>query len=81
LLDDSLLCVQNEDIKVCKQPYTLLSPHTCDASVEQQTRSNANENMQAQMMLLNNHQSEQSNVAGASGVDKQRDEDGINEPN
>jgi hypothetical protein len=37
--------------------------------------------MQAQMMLLNNHQSEQSNVAGASGVDKHRDEDGINEPN
>jgi hypothetical protein len=48
----------NEDIKVCKQPYTLLSPHTCDASVEQHTRSNANENMQAQMMLLNDHQTE-----------------------
>lgn len=69
----------NEDIKVCKQPYTLLSPHTCDANVEQQTRSN--ENIQAQMMLLNDHQTEQSNVAGASGVDKQRDEVGINEPN
>ena len=27
--------VQNEDIKVCKQPYSLLTPHTCDASVEQ----------------------------------------------
>jgi len=42
----------NEDIKVCKQPYSLLTPHTCDASVEQQTRTNDQDNLQTQMMLL-----------------------------
>lgn len=25
----------NEEIKVCKQPYSLLSPHTCDITVDQ----------------------------------------------
>jgi len=35
-----VLCVslQNEEIKECKQPYTLLSPHTCDVTVEQTQR-------------------------------------------
>jgi hypothetical protein len=28
------LFLQNEEIKECKQPYTLLSPHTCDITVE-----------------------------------------------
>lgn len=30
----------NEEIKECKQPYTLLSPHTCDVTVEQTQRTN-----------------------------------------
>ena len=34
-----LLAVQNEEIKECKQPYTLLSPHTCDVTVEQTQRA------------------------------------------
>jgi len=29
----------NEDIKECRQPYTLLTPHTCDISVEQTSRT------------------------------------------
>lgn len=31
--------MQNEEIKECKQPYTLLSPHTCDVTVEQTQRT------------------------------------------
>lgn len=61
-------CVQNEDIKVCKQPYSLLTPHTCDASVEQQTRTNAPENMQGELMLIDNQDNAPGGVNGPSGL-------------
>lgn len=58
----------NEDIKVCKQPYSLLTPHTCDASVEQQTRTNAPENMQGELMLIDNQDNAPGGLNGPSGL-------------
>lgn len=37
----------NEEIKLCKQPYSLLSPHTCDITVDQ---SRQLENMKELML-------------------------------